>query len=109
MRGVAKSSDLHESYMSKARNILISFGVFWLSLWVAPLVGWPLDKLPSRITYTHDLQRVCIGCHQLLGPDVRCHSGRSIGDADGELVSSPNFGRLLSLSYIFSMRHGFIR
>jgi hypothetical protein len=38
--------------MSWIQKTLISFGVFWLSLWIAPVVGWPLDKLTSRITYT---------------------------------------------------------
>jgi hypothetical protein len=38
--------------MSRIQKIFISFGVFWLSLWVAAAVGWPLSKLTNRITYT---------------------------------------------------------
>jgi hypothetical protein len=38
--------------MSWIQKTLIVFGTFWLSLWVAPVIGWPLDKLTSRITYT---------------------------------------------------------
>lgn len=41
--------------MSWVQKVLIAFGAFWLSLWAAPLVGWPLDKLTSRITYTDTL------------------------------------------------------
>jgi hypothetical protein len=52
MRGVAKSIDLHEGHMFHVRNILISFGVFWLSLWVAGVLGWwPLGKLNDGIVY----------------------------------------------------------
>jgi len=38
--------------MSWIQKTLIALGAFWLSLWVAPLIGWPLDKLTNRITYT---------------------------------------------------------
>jgi len=38
--------------MSWIQKTLIVFGAFWLSLWVAPVIGWPLDKLTNRITYT---------------------------------------------------------
>jgi hypothetical protein len=38
--------------MSWIQKTLIAFGVFWLSLWLAPVVGWPLSKLTSRIVYT---------------------------------------------------------
>jgi hypothetical protein len=31
--------------MSSIRNVLISFGAFWASLWVAGLLQWPLDKI----------------------------------------------------------------
>jgi hypothetical protein len=31
--------------MTGIRNVLISFGVFWASLWVAGLLQWPLYKL----------------------------------------------------------------
>jgi len=37
--------------MSVIRNILIAFGVFWLSLWVAALLGWPFSKLGDGIVY----------------------------------------------------------
>jgi hypothetical protein len=38
--------------MSWIQKTLIAFGAFWLSLWVAPVIGLPLDKLTNRITYT---------------------------------------------------------
>jgi hypothetical protein len=37
--------------MSKVQNILISFGAFWLSLWVARALGWPLGKLNDGVVY----------------------------------------------------------
>jgi hypothetical protein len=37
--------------MSKVQNILISFGVFWLSLWVVRALGWPLGKLNDGVVY----------------------------------------------------------
>lgn len=37
--------------MSRVQNILISFGVFWLSLWVAGVLAWPLGKLNDGIVY----------------------------------------------------------
>jgi len=33
------------------RNVLISFGVFWASLWVAWLLAQPFGKLNDRIVY----------------------------------------------------------
>lgn len=38
--------------MSKIQNILITFGVFWLSLWVATVLGWPVSKINNGMTYT---------------------------------------------------------
>jgi len=38
--------------MSRIQKILITFGVFWLSLWLATVLGWPLSKLTGGITYT---------------------------------------------------------
>jgi hypothetical protein len=38
--------------MSGIRKSLIAFGVFWASLWVIPLIDWPISKLTNRITYT---------------------------------------------------------
>ena len=38
--------------MSKIQKTFITFGVFWLSVWVAAAVGWPLSKLTNGITYT---------------------------------------------------------
>jgi hypothetical protein len=38
--------------MSWIQKTLIAFGAFWLSLWVALVIGWPLDKLTNRVTYT---------------------------------------------------------
>jgi len=37
--------------MSKIQSILISFGVFWLSLWVAGVLAWPFAKLNDGIIY----------------------------------------------------------
>jgi len=37
--------------MSAIRNILISFGVFWLSLWTIAPLGWPFGKLNNGIVY----------------------------------------------------------
>jgi hypothetical protein len=37
--------------MSAIRNILISFGVFWLSLWTVAPLGWPVAKLTNGIVY----------------------------------------------------------
>lgn len=37
--------------MSKAQNILISFGVFWLSLWVAAILALPLGKVNDGVVY----------------------------------------------------------
>jgi hypothetical protein len=37
--------------MSRIQNILISFGAFWISLWVGVLFGWPLDKLTNKLIY----------------------------------------------------------
>jgi hypothetical protein len=37
--------------MVKIRNILVSCGAFWVSLWVAELIGWPFDKLSNQIVY----------------------------------------------------------
>ena len=33
------------------RNFLISCGAFWLSFWVAAVLGWPLDKLNNKLIY----------------------------------------------------------
>jgi hypothetical protein len=52
MKAAAKPINERKFHMAYVRNILVSFGVFWLSLWVAPVLGWPLDKLTNRITYT---------------------------------------------------------
>lgn len=38
--------------MSRIQKFVTACGVFWLSLWIAPLVGWPLEKLTNRIIYT---------------------------------------------------------
>lgn len=38
--------------MSKIKNILVSCGVFWLSLWVSTVLGWPLSKINNGMTYT---------------------------------------------------------
>jgi hypothetical protein len=38
--------------MSWIQKGLITLGIFWLSQRLIPLVGWPLSKLTSRITYT---------------------------------------------------------
>jgi hypothetical protein len=38
--------------MSRIQTTFITLGVFWLSLWVAAAVAWPLSKLINRITYT---------------------------------------------------------
>ena|SRR5690242_20471083 len=37
--------------MSAIRSILISFGVFWLSLWTVAPLGRPFAKLNNGITY----------------------------------------------------------
>jgi len=37
--------------MSKIQKLLISFGVFWASLWVAAVLAQPLGKLTDRIVY----------------------------------------------------------
>jgi hypothetical protein len=37
--------------MSWIQKTLIAFGVFWLSLWVAPVIGLGLYRLTNRITY----------------------------------------------------------
>jgi hypothetical protein len=47
-----KEKRKEQSLMSWIQKTLITFGAFWLSLWVAPVIGWPLDKLTNRITYT---------------------------------------------------------
>src|SRR5260370_40414039 len=41
--------------MSWIRKSLVAFGVFWVSFWVNALIGWPLSKLTSRMTYTNTL------------------------------------------------------
>ena len=41
--------------MSWVRKALIAFGVFWVSLWVMPLIDWPLSKLQSRIGFTNTI------------------------------------------------------
>lgn len=38
--------------MSSMQKILVTFGAFWLSLWVAAVLGWPITKATNRITYT---------------------------------------------------------
>lgn len=37
--------------MATFRNLLISFGAFWLSLWVARFLAWPFAKLNDGIIY----------------------------------------------------------
>ena len=37
--------------MSRLQNILISFGAFWISLWLSPVLWWPLDKLTNKFVY----------------------------------------------------------
>jgi hypothetical protein len=37
--------------MAKFRNVLISFGVFWLSLWMVVPFGWLFGKLNDRMIY----------------------------------------------------------
>lgn len=38
--------------MSGIQKTLITLGVFWLSVWVAAGVGWPLSKVTNGLTYT---------------------------------------------------------
>ena len=37
--------------MAAIRNILISFGAFWLSLWTVAPLGWPFSKLNTGMVY----------------------------------------------------------
>jgi hypothetical protein len=37
--------------MSKARNVLIALGAFWLSLWAVPWLSLAFGKLNSKIIY----------------------------------------------------------
>lgn len=41
--------------MSTVRNTLVSFGVFWLSRWIAVASAWPLSKFTDRIIYGESL------------------------------------------------------
>jgi len=38
--------------MSGIQKILITLGVFWLSIWVAAAIGWPLGKVTNGFTYS---------------------------------------------------------
>jgi hypothetical protein len=38
--------------MSWIQKTLITLGAFWLSVWASLIVGWPLGKITSRITYS---------------------------------------------------------
>ncbi len=37
--------------MTRIRNVLMSLGVFWASLWVARLLAWPFSRLNAGIVY----------------------------------------------------------
>jgi hypothetical protein len=55
-------------YMSKVRNILISFGVFWLSVWMAVPLTWLSGKLNDRIIYGDSaLEAIAMGMMTSLG------------------------------------------
>lgn len=48
--------------MSRVQKVLTTCGVFWLSLWIAPFVGWPLERFTNGITYTQTfLNAVVLG------------------------------------------------
>jgi hypothetical protein len=54
--------------MSAIKNVLISFGAFWASLWVAPLLAWPFGKLNEGIVYGDGvLSAVAMGVMSSLG------------------------------------------
>jgi hypothetical protein len=38
-------------FMARLQNLLVSFGAFWLSLWVARFLAWPFAKLNEGIVY----------------------------------------------------------
>jgi hypothetical protein len=37
--------------MSWIQKTLITLGAFWLSIWLSPILGWPLSKITRGITY----------------------------------------------------------
>ena len=66
---MAKSIAIYEGHMSKVRNILISFGVFWLSLWVAWILQWPsYDRLINAVVRDETvLSAVAMGVMSSMG------------------------------------------
>jgi hypothetical protein len=73
--------------MVRVRNILISLGVFWLSLWMVAPLGWPFSKLNDGITYGDSvLDAVAMG--------VMTSFGRAfVAGLAGALVSLTAAGR----------------
>jgi len=57
--------------MSRMRNVLISFGVFWASLWVAWLLARLFGQLNDRIVYSHGvLSALAMGVMSSMGRTV---------------------------------------
>ena len=54
--------------MSRTQKVFITLGVFWLSVWVAAALGWPLSKLTNRITYADTIfSAIALGFMNSLG------------------------------------------
>ena len=48
-------SSTPQAPVSMIRNTLICLGVFWLSLWMARSLAWPLGKLNDKVIYDTDV------------------------------------------------------
>jgi hypothetical protein len=51
MEKMANSTAVYKGNMSRVRNILISFGVYWLTRWGSVWLDWLFSKLTDRIVY----------------------------------------------------------
>jgi hypothetical protein len=62
---------LGRGHMAWIRNLLISFGIFWLSLWLVVPLAWLFGKVNSRIIYGDSvLDAVAMGVMTSMGQAV---------------------------------------
>lgn len=57
--------------MTRLQNLFVSFGAFWLSLWLARFLAWPFAKLNDGIVYGD-------GVLSALGLGVMSSMGRTL-------------------------------